>query len=261
MPGKLGEGNFAKLSSFPGYSKWQDRNLIFRITGANILHALREWPEAEWIGGAEDVRKTHEDFALQATLAIEQKRTGQAAGSDSAHTYARPPMEHQRQALLLSWDRPAFGLFMEQGTGKTKVIIDNAVHLYQAGKIDMLIIVAWPNGVHRNWIEYELPVDMGIPYAAEFWSSNHASLAKRKALRKVTLMNDRLRVFSFNVEAFRSAHAEEFMLELLAGWRCMLVIDQSASIKNPQAQCTKFLIDKCSELAPYRRILDGSPVA
>src|SRR5581483_10984004 len=34
----------------------------------------------------------------------------------------------------------------------------------------------------------------------------------------------------------------------------------SASIKNPQAKRTKFLI-KCSKLAPYRRVLDGQPVA
>ena len=48
---------------------------------------------------------------------------------------------------------------MEQGTGKTKVIIDNSAYLYANNKINFLVVIA-PNGVHRNWINNELPLHL-----------------------------------------------------------------------------------------------------
>lgn len=45
---------------------------------------------------------------------------------------------------MISRDQQEFGLFMEQGTGKTKVIIDTAAYLYGKGEIDCFVIIAWP---------------------------------------------------------------------------------------------------------------------
>ena len=39
-------------------------------------------------------------------------------------------------ALETSWNREVYALFMEMGTGKTKVLIDNMSMLYDNGKID-----------------------------------------------------------------------------------------------------------------------------
>jgi len=41
------------------------------------------------------------------------------------------PFDHQITALERGWQRPEFGLFMEMGTGKSKVLIDNLGMLYQ----------------------------------------------------------------------------------------------------------------------------------
>ena len=38
-------------------------------------------------------------------------------------------------ALEKSWNRETYAYFMEMGTGKTKVLIDNAAMLYDKGKI------------------------------------------------------------------------------------------------------------------------------
>ena len=261
IPGQLSGGNFAKLSSFPGHTKWQDRNLVVRITGQNLQHILNNWPTAEWIGGCDEVRS---DYLQQLGLAkdvAEQKANTAIIPDDSGYTYKRAPMDHQRKAFGLSRDKRAFGLFMEQGTGKTKVVIDTACYLYQKKEIDFLVIVAWPNGVHRNWIDYELPEDMSVPYAAGYWSAKHTSKKQRVEWEKMLLQRDKLRVMAFNVEAFVSPSAQAFLESILRSNRCMFVIDQSASIKNPQALRTKFLVDKMSTLAPYRRVLDGAPVA
>lgn len=71
---------------------------------------------------------------------------------------------------------------MEQGTGKTKVIIDTAAYLYGKGEIDCFVIIAWPNGVHRNWIDTELDEDMPnwCPYKACWYSSNLTKYKKKE---------------------------------------------------------------------------------
>ena len=44
------------------------------------------------------------------------------------------PYEHQMSALEKSWNKETYGYFMEMGTGKTKVLIDNMAMLYDKGK-------------------------------------------------------------------------------------------------------------------------------
>ena len=45
------------------------------------------------------------------------------------------PYKHQLVALDKSWQRQVFAYFMEMGTGKSKVLIDNIAMLYDKGKI------------------------------------------------------------------------------------------------------------------------------
>lgn len=258
---KFGGGNLAKLRSMPGHQRWKERHLIFRPTAANTRYILDVWPDAEWADGAiEAVEKMKaaevEGKALRSIKHIEQ--TG-----DGNYEYKRPPMDHQRQCFLLSRDKPVFGLFMEQGTGKTKVIADNAAYLFKKEEIEALVVVAWPNGVHRNWIDTELPEDIPdwAPYRASWWSPALTKKKVREYEATLGAPKDVLKVFTFNVEAFASKKAKEWILRILTEFRCMMVIDQSASIKNPTSKRTEFLTKKCAPLAPYRRILDGAPVA
>ena len=69
------------------------------------------------------------------------------------------PFEHQSEALHVGWNLPEFGYFMEMGTGKSKVLIDNLGMLYQSEQIDFALIIA-PKGVYRNWVAKEIPEHM-----------------------------------------------------------------------------------------------------
>ena len=60
--------------------------------------------------------------------------------------YKTKPFEHQRQALMRGADSHNFAYFMEMGTGKTKVSIDNASYLFLLNKIKHVIVIA-PNSV------------------------------------------------------------------------------------------------------------------
>ena len=70
------------------------------------------------------------------------------------YKFKTKPYAHQLKALELSWDKPYFAYFMEMGTGKSKVLIDNIAMLYDAGKINGVLIIA-PKGVYKNWYDSE----------------------------------------------------------------------------------------------------------
>ena len=75
------------------------------------------------------------------------------------YKFKTEPYAHQLKALEMSWDKPYFAYFMEMGTGKSKVLIDNIAMLYDAGKINGVLIVA-PKGVYKNWYDSEIPTHM-----------------------------------------------------------------------------------------------------
>ena len=75
------------------------------------------------------------------------------------YKFKTKPYAHQITALEKSWNKETYAYFMEMGTGKTKVLIDNAAMLYDKGKIDGLLIVA-PKGVVGTWYDQELPTHL-----------------------------------------------------------------------------------------------------
>ena len=88
------------------------------------------------------------------------------------YKFKTEPYAHQIKALEMSWDRPYFAYFMEMGTGKSKVLIDNISMLYDNGKINGVLIVA-PKGVVKNWYEGEIPAHLvdHIDYKCVLWQS------------------------------------------------------------------------------------------
>ena len=66
------------------------------------------------------------------------------------YKFKTKPYKHQLDALETSWSKEVYAYFMEMGTGKTKVLIDNMSMLYDQGKIDGALIIA-PKGVMGTW--------------------------------------------------------------------------------------------------------------
>lgn len=174
--------------------------------------------------------------------------------------YKLPPFKHQADALEEGWDRTNFAYFMEMGTGKSKVLIDNAAALYLAGKIDAVILFA-PKGVYMNWIDKELPTHWpeDIPMMSSFWSSAKAD--KMEAEYKALGSFKGLRWLCVNVEAVAYDRGYEFAgkFMFLHKNRILAAVDESTTIKNLSAKRTKKII-KLGTLASHRRILTGDPV-
>jgi len=66
------------------------------------------------------------------------------------YKYKTEPFSHQRRSLVEGAKPYNFAYFMEMGTGKTKVAIDNAAYLFQDKRIDFAFVIA-PNSVYQNW--------------------------------------------------------------------------------------------------------------
>ena len=75
------------------------------------------------------------------------------------YKFKTKPFAHQLKALEMSWDKEVYAYFMEMGTGKSKVLIDNVSMLYDKGEINGLLLIA-PKGVYKNWYDSEIPVHM-----------------------------------------------------------------------------------------------------
>ncbi len=175
------------------------------------------------------------------------------------YKFKHKPYEHQLDALNKSWNKPYFAYFMDMGTGKSKVLIDNMSILYDKGQITSALIIA-PKGVYKNWERKEIPTHLPEHIEANViaWSPEKTQ-KKQKELESLFEVNDKLQIFLMNVEAFSTKRGYEIADKFLCSHRSLLVVDESTTIKTRTAQRTKNLI-KLSKHAPYRRILTGSPV-
>ena len=175
------------------------------------------------------------------------------------YKFKTKPYAHQITALEKSWNRETYAYFMEMGTGKTKVLIDNAAMLYDKGKIDGLLIIA-PKGVVGTWYTQELPTHLPnhIENVTVLWQAN---ITKGQSNKLGTLFKtgEELQILIMNVEALSTTKGMDFASKFLLSHNTLMVIDESTTIKNPQAKRTKNIIT-LSERAKYRRIMTGSPV-
>ena len=175
------------------------------------------------------------------------------------YKFKTDPYKHQLVALDKSWQRQVFAYFMEMGTGKSKVILDTAAYLYDNGKIDTLLIVA-PKGAYRNWHLNEIPSHLPehVIYRYAIWSASPRKKEKMY-LDDIVRAGDELRIVIMNVEAFSTTKGVKWATSFLNTSRAMMVVDESTTIKTPNANRTKAII-KLGRMAKYRRILTGEPV-
>jgi len=169
------------------------------------------------------------------------------------------PYGHQLKALEMSWNKETYAYFMEMGTGKTKVLIDNMAMLYDHGKIDGALIIA-PNGVLGTWFDAEIPLHLPahIEKKAVLWQSNINQKQQDKLDTLFTTGYD-LHILIMNVEALSTNKGVKFAYKFISSHKTLMVVDESTTIKNPKAKRTKNII-KLSKFTKYRRILTGSPV-
>jgi SNF2 family DNA or RNA helicase len=175
------------------------------------------------------------------------------------YKFKTKPYKHQLTALEKSWHKENFAYFMEMGTGKTKVLIDNLAMLYDKGKVDGALIIA-PKGVVKTWYEQELPTHLPdhIENVTVLWQPNITKSQEEK-LNSLFEIETALHILIMNVEALSTDKGVKFAYKFLNSHKVLMAIDESTTIKTPAAKRTKNIID-LGEKAKYRRIMTGSPI-
>ena len=139
------------------------------------------------------------------------------------YKFKTEPYAHQLHALGASHNKENYALFMEMGTGKSKVLVDNIAMLYDKGKINAALIVA-PKGVYRNWERQEIPTHMPehVLYNVVTWSpattkkqdkaSAFKNIRQLLADSQVKDYEDLFRLLYDEVDSYGKGHIAECIL-------------------------------------------------
>ena len=173
------------------------------------------------------------------------------------------PFQHQDSHLREHAHKKSWGLLWEQGTAKTKPVIDTACLMYANDRIDAVLVVA-PPGVERNWNTDEIPKHMPPQFRAEtrveVFSTKRKNTKDHKWRMKTILDHQGLAILLISYNAFMTDAGKKVCSTFLKKRRVLYVLDESHNIKTPKAKRTQSLC-RSAPLATYRRILTGTPIA
>lgn len=179
-----------------------------------------------------------------------------------SYNFKTKPFPYQKEIWDKTKDEKTHALFMEQGTGKTKVALDTVGWQYSKGNVKNLLVVA-PSGVHRNWIMDETPKHLPdeIPRLAVSYQTNRATTkVQREALDDLMRYKKGLAILAMSYDAYVTPAGKKVVWEFMKKQKLLHVLDESTRIKNPKAVRTKAIM-KSGAYSDYRRILSGTPVA
>lgn len=164
------------------------------------------------------------------------------------------PFKHQMDALSACGGQTAFAFLMEQGTGKTKVCIDDARFLMKENKLERILVIC-PKSVISSWVK-EL--------------QTHANIAKMDVVKwsdgkLVQVSNVSYPILSWmiiNHDAMITINGYTTASSFISinPEKTMMIVDESTSIKNQEAKRTKKIIH-LSSIVRFKRIVTGTPIA
>jgi SNF2 family DNA or RNA helicase len=162
-------------------------------------------------------------------------------------TFHTEPLAHQRKALSLCLKHRSFGLFMEMGTGKTKIILDMANYYKESLEVNPCLVVC-PVSVMDNWVA-EIHKHQPSLKCMVLGGVREERIASLKAG-----MQEGFHIFVVNYES--AWRLEDELLKYKWG---MVVLDESTKIKHRASQQAKGIM-RISKSARRRYIMSGTPM-
>lgn len=169
-----------------------------------------------------------------------------------SYVHKTQPFQCQSDALPLAYPQSVFALFMETGSGKTKVAIDLASARHQQGLVDSALVVA-PKSALSSWAEM---VDTHSPLST-IKQTLDLSIKKSKPVGIQGQMGWYFVAIESLMGSQRAIDWAESVFDV--NDKTMMIIDESSKIKNPSANRTKTCI-KLGKSAKYRLIMTGTEV-
>lgn len=152
------------------------------------------------------------------------------------------PWAVQEAALERSAGKDRFAYFLEPGLGKTALIINEHIEFTAADEIDLTLVLA-PNSFKLDWAL--APAEWGHPEVPTgYWPRDPMPTQG---------------LYSVNFEAMRQGKCRDQLEKLMAARRVMLVIDESAAIKNPSSETARAALILSKDAVKVRE-LNGTPI-
>ena len=155
----------------------------------------------------------------------------------------------QQAALDRCNNADGFAYFLEMGMGKSLLALTEFQQLVDRGEVSRLVVVC-PNSFKEGWANEILKHKFNLEsHTYESGSANDFFLRRPF---------NRPPVIIVNYEAIRSASTMQYIKTFAAGRNCMVVFDESISLKGNKSIQTKAAIE-LSKSFKYKRILSGRP--
>ncbi len=233
-------------------------------TSALILNAIWEPHRLKFTDQAEIVYQYILTRFLAQTVASQQralfKIKGQSAAMpDDFEDHPEFPLsKYQQLALLGTLNQEGCALFMEQGTGKTPIVISRIMYeapkIYEAEKRMYRVLVVAPKNVRSNWKE---EVFKFATKTGRVTILRGGQLARMKLLIEA-MKPDEDSMYTIIVTSYET---------VLRSWESigqipwdLAVLDESHMIKSERTSRTKKMLE-LRDKALQRMVLTGTPIA
>jgi hypothetical protein len=242
---------FRTTDSFSGNSKWVDGKLIISPQRNNVELLLKICLSPDLCANSKKIFDQYRKAQEYETWNIEDADL-------SEYPLKTEPWEHQIIALKKAKDREYFGYLMEQGTGKSKVIIDEAAYLWDSGKINNIFVFA-PKGVHFQWADEQFPLHCAVPFQAEVYEAGNER-SKEAIIALLESNVDALKVVCFNIESVSYPSGAAFLKKMSPYFlESEIAIDEASRIRNNSKRTEEFI--NWRKHFSYRRIATGTPIS
>lgn len=150
--------------------------------------------------------------------------------------------EHQSRCIDLAYDRPYYGLLLDMGLGKTRIVIE-LIKRYKTRDPGFRTLVVAPNTILDNWSE-----------EVAKWSTLRCVILRGSKKKRLELLHSsRLAdIYVINYEALKLLEDD-----LKEAKYSMCVLDECQKVKNARAQQSKSAF-KIGQTVPRRLILSGT---
>jgi len=171
----------------------------------------------------------------------------------------KDPFEHQAKEFKEHGLDKVRAIHWEQGTGKTYLALWEAEELYKQGLIDAMFVLA-PNGLHTNWVIYEIPELVSVEHRSLAYQSKKSKTKyHQREVKDILNYRDGLPIFTMSYDAIKTVAGKKAAKDFLSKRKCFYVCDESNRIKTPSAKVTRTVVAS-GKYAEYKRTLCGTPI-
>lgn len=253
------------LARVPERKELKDRPNTWQLAAtdytAEIVRAL--WPESQIVWQSDKAKQLFDYLLLSTTVQdvnaeqyAEFKRSGKLPEDCRIEVHPEVPLAaYQKCAAALSDASEGYGLFMEQGTGKTAIVISRVcTEAATRGEDDPYrVLIVAPKNVRLNWVK-EFQRFATQPGKIEVLRGGYVQRAT--TLIEAMTPEDGCK-FTACVISYESMTRT---IDVLTGveWD-LVVLDEAHAIKWPETQRAKASM-KLRDSASKRMVLTGTPI-